>query len=171
MNRSRLNFSLLSALLCFSFAVGSHAREKRSTPMPISTAEPAGYLQIFAGSTAIQGSSTAAGYQGWIDVISFVNNPPASNSAASGGAAKRVTTGTIVITKKVDRASAILAKDSSAGTHLTKAVLVAINRGKAAEKWTFTDVTITSIESSSGRNGPEEKVTLSYLRSQTQSMN
>jgi len=171
MNRFRFAAIVCSLVALSVISIAAHAQTKPMTPMPrVAPATAPAYMQIFIGANAVAGSSTAAGYQGWIAVDSFNNTPPSSRASSSGAGASKVTPGWLIITKSVDRASAALSKASSDGEHLSKVVLIEMNHGKGVEKWTLEDVMISSFTVGSGGNTPKETIKFTYTKIITTAM-
>ena len=123
-------------------------------------AKAASYMKI----EGIQGESTDQKHQGWIEVLSVqwgTTRRPTSGRAAQPGRGA----GTVSITKRTDKSSALLMQYNSTGKHIGK---VYLDLGGSRDRqrymtYELTNVRISSYEpSASGGGVPMETITLNY---------
>ena len=127
------------------------------------------YLMI----EGVPGESTAAGYEGQIEILSFSHgvSQSASMSASTAGGA---TTGRcnhqdFAVTKELDKASAILAQKCSDGSHIPTITLT-LTRSGGGEKvpymeYKLTKCIVSSVSVGGGTGSfPTETATFNYAK-------
>lgn len=124
-----------------------------------------GFLRI----QGIGGESSDQNHKDWIDVqsIAWGGKNPASGVPRSGSQSKGP--GSLVIVKRVDKASPLLRSKSGGGQTFSEVVLETPGTGPDGKPGVYiyklTDVTIASLTSSGGGSaGPQESVTLNYAK-------
>jgi type VI secretion system secreted protein Hcp len=125
--------------------------------LPMFAAQYDAYMKI----EGVDGESSAAGHQGWIDIESF--SWGATPSAAGAG---KCSVHDFHFTKKTDRASAGLAHAALIGL-LIPAVTVELN----GERHMLQNVTVKSVQNVNGDSGPGQAVALNFTRCATHEMN
>jgi len=113
---------------------------------------------------SIPGESTSPGHQGWIDVESFSwGASPAQ--ATREPAASRCSLHSLTITKRLDKASPMLAQSALSG-NLLPSVTVEVN----GERHMLQNVQVKSVQNVNGVNGPAQAVTLNFTKCATHEM-
>lgn len=110
----------------------------------------------------IPGESTAPGHQGWMDIESFSwGATPATARTAS-----KCSLHSLTITKKLDKASPMMAQAAMTGM-LLPAVTVEVN----GERHMLQNVMIRSVQNVNTPTGPGQAVTLNFTRCMTHEAN
>jgi type VI protein secretion system component Hcp len=111
----------------------------------------------------IPGESTAPGHQGWMDIDSFSwgATPAAAHTAAS-----KCSLHSLNFTKKLDKASPMMAQAAMTGM-LLPAVTVEVN----GERHMLQNVQIRSVQNVNGATGPAQLVSLNFARCMTHEAN
>lgn len=122
----------------------------------------------------IDGGSTAKGYEGWIEVISFswgASNPQSIGSATSGAGAGKVQFQEFHVTKHLDGTSPKLFLACATGGHIKTAQIDLVRASQKATEVFFTyklsDVVVSSVANngtSRGQDVPLEEVSLNFGR-------
>ncbi len=127
--------------------------------------QPKGFLKI----QGISGDSSDQNHKDWSDVqsITWGGKNPAAGVPRSGSQNKGP--GSLVIVKRVDKASPLLRSKSGGGQTFPEVVLETSGTGPDGKPGVFiykmTDVTIASLNSSGGGSaGSQESVTLKYTK-------
>jgi type VI secretion system secreted protein Hcp len=120
----------------------------------------------------IKGESVDSKHRDWIEISSFgFGNETTLNigSQSSGAGAGKVTFNPFTITKKVDKASPLLARAVAGGTHYKTAILEVLKTepdGKTTAYYriTLTDAFVTRLSANpaSNNDSPTESVTFGY---------
>jgi len=112
----------------------------------------------------IPGESTAPGHQGWLDIESF--SWGATSTAAARTAGSKCSFHSLNFTKKLDKASPMMAQAAMTGM-LLPAVTVEVN----GERHMLQNVQIRSVQNVNGATGPAQLVTLNFARCLTHEAN
>jgi len=132
------------------------------------------YLKLDGGSTPVDGESTRAGFEKWIEIYSFswgASNPTTVGTGATGLSAGKVSVSSFNIMKKTEASSPHLFAACCEGTHFAKATVImnkASGEKTAALKfltYTFTNVMVESVQwsgSSGGDDTPTESVSFAF---------
>jgi len=121
----------------------------------------------------IPGESTAAGFEGKVEIYSFswgASNPTTIGSGTSGVSAGKVSISSFNVMKKTDKASALLFQRCCEGEHIEKVVITMRKAGGTAGQqvfltYTFETVMVESVQwsgSSGGDDTPTESLSLAF---------
>ena len=124
-----------------------------------------GFLKI----QGIAGESSDQNHKNWIDVqsITWGGKNPAAGVPRSGSQSKGP--GSLVIVKRVDKASPLLRSKSGGGQTFPQVVLETSGTGPDGKPGVYiyklTDATIASLNSSGGGSaGPQESISFNYTK-------
>jgi type VI secretion system secreted protein Hcp len=118
-------------------------------------------------SNSIAGESEATGHTGEIGVLSFSFGASQTSSIGGtvGSGAGKANMVDLSIMKGYDKSSIPLLKALCLGTHIDTGVLVAQKAGGAGKpyiKWSFTELFVTSLQTSASSEVPTESVSFSF---------
>src|SRR5437764_10867648 len=113
-------------------------------------------VDAFLKIDTIPGESTAPGHQGWTDLESFSWG---ATPAAAPTAAAKCSFHSFNFTKKLDKASPMMAQAAMTGM-LLPAVTIEVN----GERHMLQNVQIRSVQNVNGVNGPGQAVSLNFTR-------
>ncbi len=122
----------------------------------------------------IDGESTEAEHQNWIDVVSFSwgVSQPSTVLQGSGGATERATATDFAIGKKIDKASPKLFAACVQGTHIGSAIIQFVRRDQGLARSEFieyklSDVIVSSLQPAGNSQGdilPTEALSLNFVK-------
>lgn len=167
MRHTRLGLSLLGvagATLALTASIGPPVADDHAAPAAAASAATLGYLRI----EGIQGSVTAQGYEGWIEVTGLewgISNPSAATTGSRTMGQSEFNP--VVVVKPVDKATPILAQACAAGRHYRDAQLVFFAAGSTTPNGSvgLSDITISEAFVSGGDAAvPTETLALSFGR-------
>jgi type VI secretion system secreted protein Hcp len=127
------------------------------------------FLQI----AGVEGESTDADYQGWIDVDSWSwgeNRPAPPPGPGGGGGAGKVELQDLHFVSRVSKASPKLFLACATGQHFEQAVLVGRKAGQSQQEFltfTFIDVLVTGYQAGDAEGGdmlPSDQVALNFTQ-------
>ena len=121
------------------------------------------YLKI----EGIAGESLDAAHAGWIDVQSFRWATARGGAASARTVARQVqsTISSMVVTKRLDKASPALQKASVEGQHFKTVVLEFVSQTKGEYyQITMSDVIVSGVRLSGAGDVPAESVTLNFAK-------
>jgi type VI secretion system secreted protein Hcp len=117
----------------------------------------------------IEGESTDAKYQGWIEALYFeseINQKISSTASSAGGAsAERADFGDFVFIKHLDKASPKLALACAAGTHIDEIEVKLCRAGSDKVNYMsykLTNCIISKVKTSGGGNIPTELIKVNF---------
>ncbi|HEY7316059.1 MAG TPA: type VI secretion system tube protein Hcp [Candidatus Binatia bacterium] len=133
-------------------------------------------VDMFLKIDGIPGESTDTNHRDEIDVLSYSwgESQPATTGSAGGPAAGRVTMQDFHFTMKINKASPKLFLACASGTHMRSAILtVRRSGGNPVEflKWTLTDVTVASYQtttSAAAGESPLDQFSLRFAKIETE---
>jgi type VI secretion system secreted protein Hcp len=145
---------------CLALTAAVAPRSDDSRP---SSAAVVAYLRI----DDIQGSATARGYEGWMEVTAFEWNLTSTAGTATGAShtASRAVFAPVVVAKPYDMATPFLALACASGRTYREAELVIFAGGSTtpAGRVMLTDVTVISTMTGGGLSGPTtESISLDF---------
>src|SRR5262249_50023879 len=119
----------------------------------------------------IEGESHDAKHKGAIDVdmFSWGEKQTGSHAAGGGGGSGKVSVGDVRFIMGTSKASPKLMLACATGQHLPRAVLILRKAGKQQQEyacWTFTDVLVSSYQSTSAVAGdiPRDQLSLNFAK-------
>ena len=121
---------------------------------------------------AVKGDVTSEGYKNWMDVSSLQFGVGRGISSQAGSMSNRESTmpsvSEVVITKSMDASSALLLKESFAGSEGVTVVLAMVRTGKdmpeEVGRIVLENVLVSSYSMSSGGDRPQESVSLNFSK-------
>lgn len=121
---------------------------------------------------AIKGDVTSEGYQNWIDISSLQFGVGRAISAATGSMSNREVSmpsvSEVVVTKMMDASSALLLKESFAGSEGVSVILAIVRTGKdkpeEVGRISLENVLVSGFSISSGGDRPSESISLSFAK-------
>ena len=129
------------------------------------------HVDYFLKIEGIEGESQDAKHKGEIEIDSFTFGESQNGSMASGGGGGvgKVQMQDFSFSMAANKASPKLFLACAQGEHLKKAVLICRKAGKEQQeylKWTFSDVLVTSYETSgsAGEGIPSEQISLGFAK-------
>jgi type VI secretion system secreted protein Hcp len=132
-------------------------------------AAPARADDMFLQLGDIQGESTARGHEKWIDIVSWswgVTNPTTVGAGNIGLTAGRANVAELNLMKFADSATPRLLDAACKGTHFPAATLAVRRSSDGLEylKIRIEEISVTSVQLSTGGERPAESVGLSFAR-------
>jgi type VI secretion system secreted protein Hcp len=128
-------------------------------------------VDFFLKIEGIEGESQDNKHKGEIDLgsFSFGANQSGSMAQNGGGGAGKVTMQDFAFSMQANKASPKLFLACATGQHIKKAIVTARKAGKEQQeflKWTFTDVLVSSYQTSggSGESIPQENYALNFAQ-------
>ena len=115
------------------------------------------YLQI----AGVPGESRDSKHKDWIDIMSwtFGESNPSTMQAGAGAGAGKVQMSDINFMTRMSKASPKLFLACASGQHMKEATLVGVRRGRGTQQefltWTFSDVLVSSYQTSGSQGGDE----------------
>ena len=134
-------------------------------------------VEMFLKLDGIPGESTDANHRDEIEVLSYnwgESQPPTAGGAGGGGAGSRVAMQDFHFAMRVNKASPKLFLACASGLHIRNAILtVRRSGGNPVEflKWTFTDVTVGSYQTTTGATTgepPLDEISLRFTKIETE---